>query len=72
MPARLHLSDDIRELDYTIGQIVLVKVDQWRDDPECGAIVAYVVSAGDVLYTVRWASGESHDYYGFELMPRPE
>lgn len=72
MPARVHLPDDIRELDHTLGQVVMMRVDERREDPEYGLVVAYVITAGEVLYTVRWSSGESHDYYGMELMPRPE
>lgn len=65
---RLHLPDDVRELEYTIGQSVRLR----RGSPEVvGTVTGYEVRRDGVLYLVAWMyAGADRRHYGFELSPK--
>lgn len=61
---RLHLGDDIREIDYAIGDVVYLKM---RDDPIRGIVNGYHVRPESILYAVSWGDGNESIHYAMEL-----
>lgn len=62
---RLHLGDDIREIDFALGSIVYHRC---RDDPMRGMVTGIGVTPGDVHYWVTWGcDGREMKHYAMEL-----
>jgi hypothetical protein len=56
---RLHLGDDLRELEFALYQTVYLRV---RDEPVRGMVTGYIVDDNSVLYRVAWPSAETTHY----------
>ncbi len=62
---RIHLGDDVREVDFKIGDPVYLKC---RDEPVRGLVTGYYVMPSDLLYIVAWGNtGNEQRHYGIEL-----
>lgn len=62
---RIHLGDDIREIEFPIGSNVYHRC---RDEPIRGLVTGYGITPGEVLYCVTWGSGEKETrHYAIEL-----
>jgi hypothetical protein len=61
---RIHLGDDIREVDFPIGSMVYLKA---RDEPLRGVVCGYAIGPCQVTYEVYWGDGTDARYHGFEL-----
>lgn len=62
---RIHLGDDVRELDFAIGDVVYHRC---RDDPVRGIVTGYHVRPDSILYDVTWGNtGQETEHYGIEL-----
>ncbi len=61
---RVHLGDDVREIDFPIGSFVYLRM---RDEPLRGMVVGYNVRPDHVLYAVTWGNGQDTYHFAVEL-----
>jgi hypothetical protein len=61
---RLRLGEDVRAIDYRIGQVVYQVC---RDEPVRGLVTGYKVCPDDLLYAVTWPDRGEQFHYSIEL-----
>jgi hypothetical protein len=61
---RIHLGDDVRDLDFRIGQVVRLRV---AAEPDDGLVTGYLVDAHGVTYRVGWSDASDSMHYALEL-----
>jgi hypothetical protein len=61
---RIHLGDDVRDIDFPIGSFVFLKVAEER---RRGLVVGYQICPDDILYIVGWSGGSDSRHYPIEL-----
>lgn len=61
---RVHLGDDVREIDFPIGTIVYLRM---REANLRGMVVGYNVRPDHILYAVTWGNGQDSYHFAIEL-----